>query len=210
MKNSAHTTVVRARLWIAALALSAWGAPAAVAHCQVPCGIYDDQARVARLLEDAATIEKAMAQIQELSGKNDAQSLNQLTRWVTTKEQHASHIIAVVAEYFLAQRVKPQAPSVVSYDDYLKTLADHHAVVVAAMKAKQNTDPQHAQSLRKAIDRLATHYQEHAHVETYSHPHTQPSAQSATPPPTQPAAQEQQDAPSPEAVQEMELKEPTE
>lgn len=29
------------------------------AHCQVPCGIYDDHARVAAMLEDAATVEKS-------------------------------------------------------------------------------------------------------------------------------------------------------
>ena len=29
------------------------------AHCQVPCGIYDDSARVQSMLEDAATITKA-------------------------------------------------------------------------------------------------------------------------------------------------------
>ena len=33
------------------------------AHCQVPCGIYDDAARIARMYEDAATIEKAMVQM---------------------------------------------------------------------------------------------------------------------------------------------------
>ena len=26
------------------------------AHCQIPCGIYDDHARVQAMLEDAATI----------------------------------------------------------------------------------------------------------------------------------------------------------
>ena len=33
------------------------------AHCQVPCGIYDDPARIAELREDATTIEKAIAGI---------------------------------------------------------------------------------------------------------------------------------------------------
>ena len=130
----------------------------AEAHCQVPCGIYDDPARIVRLHEDATTIAKAIAQINELAGKHDAQSLNQLTRWVTTKEAHASHIIAVVSEYFLTQKVKPVAAGADGYDDYLKKLADHHAVMVAAMKTKQKPEPATADALRHAIDALAKHY----------------------------------------------------
>ena len=132
----------------------------AVAHCQVPCGIYDDGARIARLHEDATTIAKAIRWINELAADRDAQSLNQATRWIVAKEDHASHIIEVVAEYFLAQRVKPVAAGGEGYDGYLKQLADHHAAIVAAMKAKQNTDPKVAETLHRAIDVLATHYPE--------------------------------------------------
>ena len=39
------------------------------AHCQVPCGIYDDHARVQSMLEDSATVGKAVQMIGELSGK---------------------------------------------------------------------------------------------------------------------------------------------
>jgi nickel superoxide dismutase len=77
------------------------------AHCQVPCGIYNDEARVERLREDAQTIAKAIEQMTELAGKTDVQCLNQMTRWVMNKEQHGSHVIEVIANYFLAQRVKP-------------------------------------------------------------------------------------------------------
>ena len=47
-------------------------------HCQVPCGIFDDPARVEALKEDAATVRKAMVQVNELTGKADALSLNQV------------------------------------------------------------------------------------------------------------------------------------
>lgn len=128
------------------------------AHCQVPCGIYDDSARIARLHEDATTIAKAIKQINELTGKHDAQSFNQATRWVSTKENHASHIIEVVSEYFLTQKVKPVSPRGNGYEAYLKSLADHHAVMVAAMKTKQKTDAATADTLHHAIDALAAHY----------------------------------------------------
>ena len=130
----------------------------AVAHCQVPCGIYDDTARISRLHEDTTTIAKAIKRINELAANHDAQSLNQVTRWIVTKEDHASHIIEVVSGYFLAQKVKPVAAGGEGYDAYLKQLADHHTVMVAAMKAKQSTDPEVAETLHQAIEALAKHY----------------------------------------------------
>lgn len=129
----------------------------AQAHCQIPCGIYDDHARVKSMLEDAATVEKSVKLIQELSGKTDAQSQNQLVRWVMNKETHAQKVIASISDYFLTQRVKPKQ------EDYAERLAKHHAVILAAMKAKQNADMQHAQALKKSIEALAVYYPEHKH-----------------------------------------------
>ncbi|USD38937.1 superoxide dismutase, Ni [Ferrimonas sp. SCSIO 43195] len=131
--------------------------PLAWSHCQVPCGIYDDHARVKQMLEDAATVAKATAMMAELSGKSDAQSQNQMVRWVMNKEQHAQKVIETISDYFLTQRVKS------SQKDYQKRLMDHHAVIVAAMKAKQNADPKFAKSLTSAIEGLAGYYPEHKH-----------------------------------------------
>jgi len=136
----------------------------ALAHCQVPCGIYDDAARIAHLKEDATTIEKAINSIQTMAGKHDALAVNQATRWINTKEDHASDIIQVVSEYFLTQKLKPVAEGSDGYDAYLKQLADHHAVMVAAMKTKQNVDPATVKDLNKAIDALAKHYHTHDHT----------------------------------------------
>ena len=38
-------------------------AAGAAAHCEIPCGIYDDEARITILLEHVATVEKSMNQI---------------------------------------------------------------------------------------------------------------------------------------------------
>jgi nickel superoxide dismutase len=122
------------------------------AHCQIPCGIYNDHARVEAMLEDVDTIEKSIQLITDLSGKTDAQSQNQLVRWVMNKEMHAQKIIATISDYFLTQRVKPDQK------DYAERLAAHHAVIVAAMKAKQNADMKFATSLRKRIEALASYY----------------------------------------------------
>ncbi len=136
----------------------------AFGHCQVPCGIYDDAARVARMYEDAATIEKAMVKMQDLAGKNDAQSANQLTRWIITKENHALNIITTVSEYFLTQKVKPVAEDDEGHAAFLLKLEDHHRVMTAAMKAKQNSDPEVVAALRAALDRMGKHYDlKHSH-----------------------------------------------
>jgi nickel superoxide dismutase len=122
------------------------------AHCQIPCGIYDDHARVQAMLEDAATVEKSVRLIAELSGKLDPQSQNQLIRWVMNKEKHAQNIIATISDYFLTQRVKP------SQKDYAERLARHHAVIVAAMKAKQHADISYALDLKASIEALLVYY----------------------------------------------------
>lgn len=128
-----------------------------LAHCQIPCGIYDDHARVQSMLEDAATVEKSVKLINELAGKTDAQSQNQLVRWVVNKEKHAQNIISTISDYFLTQRVKA------NQEDYAERLAKHHAVIVAAMKAKQNADPMIVKSLQAAVEALLPYYPPHKH-----------------------------------------------
>ena len=108
-------------------------------HCQVPCGIFDDPAFVAEIKEACATIRKAMVQINEL-GTSTPAALNQSTRWVMTKEEHCGKIISKVAEYGLCQRVKNDGTVFASPEDYVDALKAHHAVMQAAMKAKQTVD----------------------------------------------------------------------
>ncbi len=135
----------------------------AQAHCQVPCGIYDDAARIAQLEEDVVTITKAIGNINKLSGKTDATSVNQAVRWVQTKEVHASHIITVVSEYFLTQKVKVKAKDAAGYTKYLESLARHHAVMVAAMKTKQDSSLESSKALGDAVHELSHDYVEHQH-----------------------------------------------
>ncbi len=122
----------------------------AEAHCEVPCGIYADQRRFEELLEDQTTIAKAIAQIGELAEKEDALSRNQLVRWVNTKEQHATNIQHVVAQYFLTQRIKPGTDDA-SNRVYVRRLVAAHAVMQAAMKCKQTVDPAAAETLEKTV-----------------------------------------------------------
>ena len=127
------------------------------AHCQIPCGIYDDYARVQSMLEDTFTVNKSMKLINNLSEKSDAQSQNQIVRWVMNKENHAQKIISTISDYFLTQRVKP------AQKDYAKRLIKHHAVILAAMKAKPNTDEKYSKTLKESIEALLIYYPKPGH-----------------------------------------------
>ncbi len=156
MRRSTLLTAVAAG--ITASVLLTLGQPAALAHCEVPCGIYDDHARIDQMLEDTTTVGKAVAQILELSGKTDAQSLNQLTRWINNKEIHATKIQDTIAQYFLNQRVKPARQGTQAWNDYVMRLVQHHAVMVAAMKTKQTVDPRKVAELRETIEAIGVYY----------------------------------------------------
>jgi nickel superoxide dismutase len=126
----------------------------AMAHCQVPCGIYGDQLRFEQMLEDEHTIAKAQAQINEMTeGEITAQKVNQMARWVAAKEDHATKIQNTIAAYFMAQRIKADNK------DYVKQLTAAHAVMVAAMKCKQSADPATAKVLEKTIFDLYRAYE---------------------------------------------------
>ena len=126
----------------------------AFAHCQVPCVIYGDQLRFEQMLEDEKTISKAQTQLNELTdGQIDAQSVNQIGRWIATKEEHATKIQMTIASYFMAQRIKVDNPK------YVKQLTAAHAVMLHAMKCKQSADPATAKGLEKAIFDLYRAYE---------------------------------------------------
>ncbi|MBR59279.1 MAG: superoxide dismutase [Myxococcales bacterium] len=129
------------------------------AHCQVPCGIYDDHARVHVMEEDSVTIEKATRLIGELTGLHDATSHNQLVRWVKTKEEHANRIISVTAEYFLTQKIKPADPKdEAAWKNYILHLTTCHKLMRAAMKVKQTVSQENVDALKKAISALGALY----------------------------------------------------
>lgn len=127
------------------------------AHCQLPCGIYDDNARVKAMYEDAVTIAKGITMMQETADKKDIQSKQQFVRWTMNKEHHAQLIIQNISDYFLTQRVKE------SQKDYVERLKKHHAVIVLAMKAKQNSDMKNVTMLKDAIMALEAYYPPHKH-----------------------------------------------
>ena len=128
------------------------------AHCEVPCGIYDDSVRVALIKEHITTIEKSMNSIIGLS-KEATPNYNQLVRWVMNKEEHASKIQEIVSQYFLHQRIKLVDPSdKENYKKYQERLELLHRMLVYAMKAKQSTDLANIENLRKTVTAFEESY----------------------------------------------------
>lgn len=132
------------------------------AHCEIPCGIYDDELKFKELSQCVDTIEKSVREILalETAGKP---ALNQLVRWINNKDAHADKIKQEVANYFLSQRVKfPEAANDRGhYDRQLELL---HQITVYAMKTKQTVDAGNVRLLRDSLEAYRELYwQIHGH-----------------------------------------------
>merc|ERR1711924_156233 len=113
----------------------------------VPCGIFDDPKLVADVKEAIATM--------------NALNINQMTRWINTKEEHCSKIITLMSEYCLCQRVKPVSDPKTPFKseaDYIAALQTHHAVMAAAVKCKQTVDPANADALEAKATEMSKMY----------------------------------------------------
>lgn len=132
-------------------------------HCQIPCGIYDDELRISLLREHITTMEKSMKTVVDLSG-TDMPDHNQLVRWVVNKDEHADAFSQIVTKYFLAQRIKPVEGE--AGEKYLKEVRLLHEMIVYSMKVKQTTEQKHIDKLRSLVDAFEESYfskAEHRH-----------------------------------------------
>lgn len=126
------------------------------AHCQVPCGIYDDNNVITSMHTDYMTIEKAMDQINELS-KDPSANAHQLTRWIMNKESHAQAIQDKILNYFLAQRLAlPKNDG--EKELYNTKLALCHEIIVTAMKCKQSADAANVKKLHDLMHSFEGHF----------------------------------------------------
>ncbi len=133
-------------LFTAAISASVW------AHCQIPCGIYNDEARFVLMKDHVATIEKSMKQIEADSNQN------QTVRWIMNKDKHADALSEIVTYYFMAQRIKP------GKENYEKELKALHGILIYSMKAKQTTDLAHVKKLKELIHDFEHSYMGEKHT----------------------------------------------
>jgi len=140
------------------LAMIALLKPGVFSHCEVPCGIYNDEMRFTMIEENIKTIEKAMNEIANLSGQQPT-NFNQIVRWVTNKEKHAEEIQHIISQYFLTQRIKLVGKE---DDKTSKVRTEHlsncHEILVYAMRTKQTTDLSNVEKLRSAVKAFKDSY----------------------------------------------------
>ena len=128
------------------------------AHCEIPCGIYEDSLRASLISEHITTIEKSMKMIIKLS-EEAKPDYNQLVRWVTNKEEHAKKIQELVSQYFLHQRVKITDPSdKEKFANYVALLSSLHEISVYSMKVKQSTDLGNIEKLKNSLETFKKAY----------------------------------------------------
>jgi len=133
------------------LVMTALLKPAVFSHCEIPCGIYNDEMRFTMIEEHITTIEKAMREIANLS-EHRSTDFNQIVRWITNKDKHADEIQHIISQYFLTQRVK----LVEKEDDKghkirMEHLSLCHEILVYAMRTKQTTDLSNVEKLKAAV-----------------------------------------------------------
>jgi nickel superoxide dismutase len=140
-------------------------------HCQVPCGIYGDGLRIEMMMEDLATVEKAMGKLIAFQAE-ESPNLNQVVRWTMAKDEHAQKIQDQVAGYWLAQRIKLPAAdaNIEARSKYMGQLALLHQITVYAMKCKQGTDVANVNSLKHAGLTFSKGYfneKDYEHIESH-------------------------------------------
>jgi len=155
------------RLAVTAIMIFA-AASITMAHCQVPCGIYDDMARIDMLNEHITTIEKSMNEIIDLSAA-ETPNYNQIVRWVNNKDDHADKFSEVVTYYFMTQRIKPVEPTDAGYGEYQKKVEVLHRMLVNAMKCKQTTDKLYVAKLRDLVTKFKKMYFSEEDLKAHEH-----------------------------------------
>ena len=139
--------------------IAAFGLNNIYAHCQVPCGIYDDAVRIIQLREHVTTIEKSMNKIKQLTNdESSSQNMNQLIRWINTKEEHATFIQSIIADYFLAQRIKPKKKDEAGRQKYVDQTLLLQQIIVAAMKSKQTVDKSNPRVVSTLLNKFVELY----------------------------------------------------
>ena len=84
--------------------------------------------------------------------------MNQLIRWINTKEEHATLIQSTIADYFLAQRIKPKKKNEDGRQLYVDQTLVLQQIIVATMKCKQNVDQSKPEKVKQLLDQFINLY----------------------------------------------------
>jgi nickel superoxide dismutase len=154
MKRRIDKKIVLGAVFVSAIVFGSL----AYSHCQIPCGIYDDEARFNTMAEHITTIEKSMKLIESLSAQ-EKPNMNQIVRWVNNKEVHADEMSNIITYYFMAQRIKiPPEGDTKAHSAYVKNLTLLHEMLVYTMQTKQTTDLKNVEKLRSLLNQFHESY----------------------------------------------------
>jgi small subunit ribosomal protein S27Ae len=123
--------------------------------------IFDASAAVSELKEACLTIRKSIVQSENLHDTvgSDPLAMNQMVRWINTKEEHCSKIIKLVSlPTREASQIQHRGKVSPHKEKYLQALKVHHTVMQAVMKAKKSMDEGVCDMLEHAVADLAKMY----------------------------------------------------
>ncbi len=127
-------------------------------HCQIPCGIYDDERVFSELYEHVETIHKAVDVLSVSPNLEDPLAMQQFVRWVTNKDDHASKIQSIMTDYFLSQRLSGAIKTNTFNKTYHNKLKSIHLIIFNSMKAKQTVSLDVVESLNQSIKSFESLY----------------------------------------------------
>lgn len=104
------------------------------AHCQMPCGIYNDQMIYDKIDQYYDTMIKGMHVINNNKFEN-VHDRNEFVRWVMTKDKESDEVANVLLTYFLMQKIKPS-----NDPDSLELLKSIHNMLFLLVQIKQGTE----------------------------------------------------------------------
>ena len=102
------------------------------AHCQMPCGIYNDQMVYDEVNQFYLTVFKAVKALENNKFQTD-EDRNQYVRWVMTKERLCNEIATLLTTYFFQQKIMP-------IDDNRDMVNSLHQLLFQLVAIKQNVD----------------------------------------------------------------------
>jgi nickel superoxide dismutase len=136
-----------------------FGVEEARAHCDIPCGIYDPHAAQIAALTVIRMIDLA-GEMKEAHGPDTAEYVNNMSRYVIVKEEHAElvkrEVRVIFGDYIKQEQLDkfPELPGLV------------HQILQLGSKARQTMDRQAAMQLLDCVNRFAEIFWATKNIET--------------------------------------------
>lgn len=132
----------------------------ASAHCDIPCGIYDPRSAQMATLTVVRMMD-LMKALNEKSGTMDLAYVNTMSRYISSKEEHAEMVkreIRVIWGDFMKKE---------HFDKYPELHGLVHEIMQLGSQARQGVDIAIAETLLKKVNRFAEIFWEIKGVKTH-------------------------------------------